>query len=236
MATLAQALANKTNAQLSTGPKTEAGKAAVSQNATSHGLSSTRFFFLPHENPEEFAALLVALEEEHEPQTPTEKFLVTEMARAQWKLTRIEHMEAAVLAGIVAAGPQDPWAAFATELQNKPNNALAQLDRYAASARRNWHKALDTLIKYRDAVATDELIYSRVRANHAEAEVNEMIAEPLPCVPSPAPQPEYHSKPMPADLACELERHMRRDPLFDPKNDSSQMSRRLRKWFDKAAA
>src|SRR5688572_19199204 len=227
MATPAQALANKTNAQLSTGPKTEAGKAAVSQNATSHGLSSARFFFLPHENPEEFAALLVALEEEHEAQTPSEKFLITEMARAQWKLTRIEHMEATVLAGIMAASssPQEPWAAITEKLQNEPGNALKQLDRYAASARRAWHKAVDTLMKYRDAVIDDELTYSRIRANHAEAEVNEIMAAPLPSVPSPepAPQPDYKSNPMPIDLANELKGHLRRDLLFDPKNDASQM-------------
>jgi hypothetical protein len=160
------------------------------------------------------------------------------MARAQWKLTRIEHMEATVLAGVMAAScrPQEPWAAITDELQNKAGNALKQLDRYAASARRAWHKAVDTLVKYRDAVATDELTYSRVRANLAEAEVNEIMAAPLPCVPAPAPQPEYKSNPMPIDLANELKGHLRRDPLFDPKNDSSQMSKRLQEWFDKAAA
>jgi hypothetical protein len=147
-------------------------------------------------------------------------------------------MEAALLAGIMAASPdpQQPWSAVTDELQNKPNSALKQLDRYAASARRAWHKALDALMKYRDAVIDDELAWSRIRRNHAEAEAHELIAEPLPSVPSPAPQPEYKSKPMLLDLACELERHMRRDPLFDPRNDASQMSKRLQKWFQKTAA
>jgi hypothetical protein len=38
MATQAQILANRRNAQKSTGPRTEKGKAVVSQNAVKHGL------------------------------------------------------------------------------------------------------------------------------------------------------------------------------------------------------
>lgn len=38
MATEAQILANRRNAQKSTGPRTPQGKAAVSQNAVKHGL------------------------------------------------------------------------------------------------------------------------------------------------------------------------------------------------------
>ena len=64
MASTAQVLANRANARLSTGPKTEAGKAAVSQNAASHGLSSGSFTLLPHENPEEFNQLLESLNQQ----------------------------------------------------------------------------------------------------------------------------------------------------------------------------
>ena len=40
MSTPAQYAANKANAQRSTGPRTQAGKAAVSTNATTHGATS----------------------------------------------------------------------------------------------------------------------------------------------------------------------------------------------------
>jgi hypothetical protein len=40
MATEAQILANRLNAQKSTGPQTPEGKAIVSQNAVKHGLSA----------------------------------------------------------------------------------------------------------------------------------------------------------------------------------------------------
>ncbi|HEY7615839.1 MAG TPA: hypothetical protein VH744_03475, partial [Terriglobales bacterium] len=60
MATLAQIAANRANAQLSTGPRTEAGKAAVAQNRATHGLSGAAFFLLPHEDEAEFQALVAA--------------------------------------------------------------------------------------------------------------------------------------------------------------------------------
>jgi hypothetical protein len=39
---------------------------------------------------------------------------------------------------------------------------------------------------------------------------------------------------MPAHLERELAAHKRRDPLFDPKM-ASQMSKELRRWFEKSA-
>jgi hypothetical protein len=38
---------------------------------------------------------------------------------------------------------------------------------------------------------------------------------------------------MPQSLRTEWDRHKRRDPLFDPHFDRSQMSKDLRKWFEK---
>jgi hypothetical protein len=40
---------------------------------------------------------------------------------------------------------------------------------------------------------------------------------------------------MPAHLERELAAHKRRDPLFDPKMDASQMSKELRRWFERNA-
>jgi hypothetical protein len=48
--------------------------------------------------------------------------------------------------------------------------------------------------------------------------------------PEPPPAPQ---KPMPEHLRRELEAHKRRDALFGPKNDASQMSKVLRHWFEK---
>jgi hypothetical protein len=72
MSTVAQIHANRANSQLSTGPTTPEGKAAVAQNNFRHGLTS-HFSVIPGENPEEYAALLTGLREEHQPSTMTEQ-------------------------------------------------------------------------------------------------------------------------------------------------------------------
>jgi hypothetical protein len=243
MATNAQVLANRANAQHSTGPKSEAGKAAASQNAASHGLSSSSFALLPHENTEEFTQLLHSLTGEYEPDGPSEEFLVTEMARAQWKLRRIDAIEAAILTGAAAATEGDPWTAIAGQFQSPAADALLKLDRYAASARRAWHKAFDLLVKFRAASDTSGLRQSRIERNLSEAAINRVIAAPVAAAlpPIPLPTANYRTNPisaancrttpMPAHLEREMRAHERRDPLFDPRRDASQMSKELRKWF-----
>ena len=233
MATTAQVLANQANARLSTGPATDAGKAAVAQNATSHGLSSVTFTLLPHENAEDFAKLLETLNQEFSPGCSAEDFLVTEMARAQWKLRRVDAIESAILAGAVTESA-DPWAAIAAQFQSLTGDALVKLDRYATSARRAWHKSLDTLLKFRAAEEISGVRTSRIERNLSEAAINRVISAPIPCTdlpPIPMPRTNYETKPMPSHLERELNAHKRRDPLFDPRLDASQMSKELRKWY-----
>ena len=66
----AKLAANRANAQLSTGPKTEEGKAAVSKNAVRHGLSSTEVIVRDGER-EEFENLQAELLEEVSPEGPS---------------------------------------------------------------------------------------------------------------------------------------------------------------------
>lgn len=83
MSTAAQIAANQANAQLSTGPKTEAGKAASSQNNFRHGLSGA-FVIQTWENADHYYELLDGLRREHQPITPTEALLVERMAQHWW--------------------------------------------------------------------------------------------------------------------------------------------------------
>ncbi len=71
--------ANRANAQLSSGPKTEQGKAISSQNSFKHGLYSTRLV-LGGEDPAQLDALKATLFAEHQPANETEALLVQEMA------------------------------------------------------------------------------------------------------------------------------------------------------------
>jgi hypothetical protein len=230
MATAEQITANRLNAQASTGPKTEAGKAAVARNAVSHGLTSRVFAFLPCEDPNAFAVLLAGLENEHEPATPSESFLVLELARAQWKIERAAAIESELLAGDSATD----WAAVAAGFRKDSTveHALLKLTRYEQAARRTWHQSLNQLLKLRSAAETSEVRRTRAYRNEMEGLIHQVMNAPIPMPPKPE-TPVVETKPMPVHLQRELDNHKRRDPLFDPRMDASQMSRELQRYFEK---
>ena len=97
--------ANRRNAQQSTGPKTQEGKAAVRLNALRYGLRA-RSILLPGENPEEYHQLCADLESGWQPQNRTEQLLVEQMAVAQWKLARLEVGERSIFAQTMPAEKQ----------------------------------------------------------------------------------------------------------------------------------
>ena len=83
MSTDAQVAANQANAQSSTGPKTEQGKAVSSKNRLTYGFNSN-FAVLPWEEQAEFDTLNFNLTHEHKPVGPTEIILVEKMAQHHW--------------------------------------------------------------------------------------------------------------------------------------------------------
>lgn len=224
MATAAQITANRLNAQASTGPVTDSGKAASAANSTTHGLSSQSFAVLPTEDPAAFETLLRRFEAEYRPETASEDFLVTELAQAQWKIQRIQAIEAELLIG----SSDGPWAAIAARFRDNSSaeQALLKLDRYAQSARRAWHHAFNQLRKIRAGAESSAAREASARRKDSEAMLEAFLNAPIPM-----PSPQHETKPMPVHLQRELDAHRRRDPLFDPKQDRSQMSKQLRKWF-----
>jgi hypothetical protein len=92
----AQTNANRENAQKSSGPRTGAGKANSSRNATKHGFTSNTNPFLPGEEPEEFLALRLDHFTRYQPVGPAEETLIDRIAAAQWRLGRVFSHEAAI--------------------------------------------------------------------------------------------------------------------------------------------
>ncbi len=89
MATKAQKKANRENSQKSTGPVTPEGQQASSQNATQHGLSSSRTFqILSDEDAVEFKELVEDLKEHYQPQTQVELDLLHRLAQHDWLRAR----------------------------------------------------------------------------------------------------------------------------------------------------
>jgi hypothetical protein len=86
--------ANQQNALKSTGPRSAAGKAVSSANATQHGILS-RHLILPGESRAEFDALLQQLMLEQQPVGTLEQALVERMAVALWRQRRLVAAETA---------------------------------------------------------------------------------------------------------------------------------------------
>ena len=105
MVSTKQLEANRRNAALSTGPRTEEGKSAVRLNALQHGLRA-RSVLLPGENVEDYHQLCADLEDNWQPRNRTEQLLVEQMAVAQWKLARLEVGERSIFAQGMSAEKQ----------------------------------------------------------------------------------------------------------------------------------
>ena len=93
MATKRQIAANRRNARHATGPKTPQGKATASMNSLRHGLRASKII-LPGEQQEDFDHIHDGLQNLYQPQDQAEQYLVDQAAIAQWKLVRVEVLEA----------------------------------------------------------------------------------------------------------------------------------------------
>jgi len=129
MATTAQILANRQNAEVSTGPVTAAGRARVSQNATRFGLFSVANFVRPEEQDifNSFDAGYIA---ELAPDSSLEQTLAREIIHAAWRLRRCANLE--------IAPPDDLTDEELDRLQ-------ISIDRARAAAQRTLHRSLKEL-------------------------------------------------------------------------------------------
>lgn len=84
MATDKQIEANRENAKLSTGASSPAGKEAVSQNATKHGLTGS-FVFRSDKDHQRFVEKYKSLVDDHNAQTIAELELVERMTESLWR-------------------------------------------------------------------------------------------------------------------------------------------------------
>jgi hypothetical protein len=156
MTSQAQTAANRANAALSTGPTSDAGKAAASYNALRHGLYA-RDVVLPGEDRAEYDAMLAELTEEFAPQGRYETTLVRRLADIWWRLGR----SAAIEAGLLSPtwdGPMPPLKGtsggplvdtFRIALDEGPT--LDTLGRWEARLERAFHRVV-TMLERRQAL------------------------------------------------------------------------------------
>jgi hypothetical protein len=155
MSTPAQITANQSNAQLSTGPKTEEGKATSSKNNFRHGLAG-RFMLHSADDREEFRQLAAALREEHQPETATEVILVERMAESFWMSRRAMKYQTAAL-------------------EDGDDEGLALYLRYQATHDRSFHKCLTDLLKLKTEKRKREIGFESQKQKEAEEQRRQEI-------------------------------------------------------------
>ena len=124
MATRKQIRANRRNARKSTGPRSEAGKAASSANALSHGLTATGTVVLPEEEPEDFERLRQGVIADLAPAGALQAALAQRIAGLLWRLDRVARLEAELFAHGHLAKQRDSLAR--SETQTLVSRGLAE--------------------------------------------------------------------------------------------------------------
>ncbi len=98
MATRRQIEANRRNAQKSTGPRSDAGKAASAANALVHGFTAARTLVLADEDEDAFATMRRCVVADLDPLDAVQAALAQRIAILLWRLERASRLEAEVFA------------------------------------------------------------------------------------------------------------------------------------------
>jgi hypothetical protein len=154
MATSRQTAANRANARKATGPKTPAGKAVASRNATRHAILQGSLLATKGEDAAALAALRDALAAELAPAGPLEAALVERMVGALWRLWRVQAAEV----GMFDIGRDfDTYATSDAEYAGRAfatsRDTFAVLSRYEVALERSLFGALHELQRLQAARA-----------------------------------------------------------------------------------
>ena len=156
-----QQIASRTNGAKSEGPITEEGRQASSQNRLDHGFNSKRVV-LPGESQEEFDELLASYLIEHQPETPTERAFIENMATARWRQQRVWALETAGLSNEIRRPrfregedyETQTFVAFRTLTDD--SRALELLNRYDTRFERQFRAALTAFLTLRAKRRTED--------------------------------------------------------------------------------
>src|SRR5919107_1781467 len=96
MASQKQIEANRRNAQKSTGPISDLGKATARFNALKHGMTASTAV-LPYEDPLSYAELRESLVATYQPANAVEASLVEVIANSYWRMPRARLVETSTM-------------------------------------------------------------------------------------------------------------------------------------------
>jgi hypothetical protein len=135
MATERQIEANRKNALLSTGPKTEEGKAIVSGNAIKHGILTNRVF-VQEKSQEEFERLREGFYFDFQPKGDLETFLLERVISCAWRLALITQVESEMYDAEFSYGR------IKAVFEGYTSDNMIILARYENAIERNFYRAL----------------------------------------------------------------------------------------------
>ena len=191
MATQAQLDANRANAQKSTGPRTPEGRAAVSQNALKHGLTSMSPV-APGEDPAEFLQFLDRWAAAYLPIGPAEEEVLRTAVVAAWRLRRIPAIEAGYYEMEQSCDPSVSPAARLAFAHHHCARQLEALSCQEARLQRTFDKAFRELERLQ---ARPERAPKSVLENQTQFSAQPAESEPSPAAPAaPEPVPENQTQ------------------------------------------
>ncbi len=231
MASQKQIEANRRNAQRSTGPASDLGKAVAKFNALKHGMTADTAV-LPYEDEHSYAELRETLLAQYNPVGSSESMLVEVIVNSYWRLLRARRVETSALRlGIQAlkqrnqcnpaprSDDDDALAVFFTDRDDNMRN----LDRYNTNIERSYFRAVETLRK----VQNDRFREERRNAPPAEkiGFVSQSKAAAAESSKSDVPDMPYTDYP---DVrVIHIVRPEDRDPSYHPKTGPQQTEPRV---------
>jgi|SRR5271157_2549915 len=151
--------ANRRNAQLSTGPKTEQGKSRSRCNALKHGILSSALLITKGEgaeDPAEFDELLGALTRDLEPVGALEEILVHKIAKCCWREMRAQRCEAGLVRRSFFQDPRTLLRDALSLMGSKPNPEREAIKDHLSLP---LGSELDRILRY-EATIQRQLVYA----------------------------------------------------------------------------
>jgi hypothetical protein len=200
MASEAQILANRRNAEKSTGPRTEEGKAASARNSLKHGLFAWHDL-ISSEDREVFDRHRDLMLAELDPAGPLEHLLAERIVSLAWRLKRVERMQNEALDCLLAEDALDSGAESG-ELGSFEQTADSALGRAAVKDFAGT-KVLDRLLMYERRI--EHSLYKTMSELDRMKLVRPFDADRLARRPaSPTEGPSYKTNPIPAGVGSSL--------------------------------
>ncbi len=190
MSTAAQVIANRANAQLSTGPSSAVGKATSSRNAAKFGIHA-KSLVIPGEDPEELEELTRDYQRDLAPVGAVETTLVGTIVRAAWLMRRVMRIEAEIVHARLAA-QENPGAHPLGDIyidDAAAGKLFQSLARRYQALQRDYYRALKEIRESKQARAQAAMYAAMARPSAPSPENRVRFSTPVSVPPPPDRSP-----------------------------------------------